>query len=54
MGSVTLADSRCSLCTGTVREPRGREASTVGSRYRATISEGVTEDTSLCVICNEY
>jgi hypothetical protein len=34
---------------GTVREPRGRETSAVGSRYRATASEDVTVDTSVYV-----
>jgi hypothetical protein len=33
-----------------VREPRGRETSSVGSRYRATAIKDVTVDTSVCVI----
>jgi hypothetical protein len=31
-----------------VWKPRGRETSTVGSRYRALASEDVTVDTSVC------
>jgi hypothetical protein len=34
---------------GTVREPRGRGMSAVGSRYRATASEDVTVDTRVGV-----
>jgi hypothetical protein len=36
----------CSEGTGIAREPRGREMSAVGSRYRATVSKDVTVDTS--------
>jgi hypothetical protein len=34
---------------GTVREPRGRGTSTVGSRYQTTTGEDVTVDTSVSV-----
>jgi hypothetical protein len=36
----------------TVREPRGRGTSSVGSRYRATASEDMTVNTSVCVTVN--
>jgi hypothetical protein len=38
---------------GTVREPRGRGTSLVESRYRATASEDLSVDNSVCVcVCN--
>jgi hypothetical protein len=34
---------------GIFREPRGRGTSVVGSRYRATASDDVTVETSVCL-----
>jgi hypothetical protein len=39
-----------SLRPGIVREPRGKGTPTIENHYRATASEEVTVDTSVCVI----
>jgi hypothetical protein len=53
-GSVVVSCCYKKLVTGagSVREPRGRGKSAVGSRYQATASEGVTTDTRACVTVN--
>jgi hypothetical protein len=46
---VSYAERGWQLRPGIVREPRRRGTSAVGSRYRATASEGVIVDTCVCV-----
>jgi hypothetical protein len=47
---VRVIQSRVAVAeAGTIREPRGRATSIVGSRYQETASEDVTVSTSGCV-----